>query len=126
MGSSLDRMTALGASFLPGGVTFRVWAPRCRSVDAIVDGRAGEALAEREGGLLAAGGGVVRVRARGGRGGTQVQVPPRCHALPARPGGALPARGNPRPLGRRRSEPFRGDRRGVRRTCTRRARLLHY
>jgi maltooligosyltrehalose trehalohydrolase len=45
-------MTALGASFLPGGVTFRVWAPRCRSVDVIVDGRAVEALAQREGGLF--------------------------------------------------------------------------
>jgi len=40
-------MTALGASFLPGGVTFRVWAPRCRSVDVIVDGRAVETLVER-------------------------------------------------------------------------------
>ena len=45
-------MTALGASFLPGGVTFRVWAPRCRSVDVIVDGRAVEALVQREGGLF--------------------------------------------------------------------------
>ena len=52
MGLSLDRMTALGASFLPGGVTFRVWAPRCRSVDVIVDGRAVEALVQREGGLF--------------------------------------------------------------------------
>src|SRR4030095_2207344 len=54
MGPSLDRMTALGASFLPGGVTFRVWAPQCRSVDVIVDGRAVEALVQREGGLFEA------------------------------------------------------------------------
>jgi maltooligosyltrehalose trehalohydrolase len=52
MGLSLDRMTGLGASFLPGGVTFRVWAPRCRSVDVIVDGRAVEALVQRDGGLF--------------------------------------------------------------------------
>src|SRR4029450_10255894 len=29
-----------------------VWAPRCRSVDVIVDGRAVEALVQREGGLF--------------------------------------------------------------------------
>ena len=52
MGSSLDRMSALGASLLANGVTFRVWAPRCRSVDVVVDGRAIEALAPREGGLF--------------------------------------------------------------------------
>src|SRR5437667_149486 len=52
MGSSLDRMSALGASLLTNGVTFRVWAPRCRSVDVVVDGRAIEALTAREGGLF--------------------------------------------------------------------------
>src|SRR5258705_2535527 len=52
MGSSLDRMSALGASLLANGVTFRVWAPRCRSVDVVVDGRAIEALAPRDGGLF--------------------------------------------------------------------------
>ena len=31
---------------------FRVWAPRCRSVDVVVDGRAIEALSAREGGLF--------------------------------------------------------------------------
>jgi len=45
-------MSALGASILPGAVTFRVWAPRCRSVDVVVDGRAIEPLAPREGGLF--------------------------------------------------------------------------
>src|SRR5262250_185577 len=52
MGSSLDRMSALGASLLANGVTFRVWAPRCRSVDVVVDGRAIEALTPRDGGLF--------------------------------------------------------------------------
>src|SRR5437660_4294426 len=52
MGPSLDRMSALGASLLANGVTFRVWAPRCRSVDVVVDGRAIEALVPREGGLF--------------------------------------------------------------------------
>src|SRR5207245_2598409 len=52
MGPSLDRMSALGASLLTNGVTFRVWAPRCRSVDVVVDGRAIEALTAREGGLF--------------------------------------------------------------------------
>src|SRR5439155_1055846 len=50
MGPSLDRMSALGASLRTNGVTFRVWAPRCRSVDVVVDGRAIEALTGREGG----------------------------------------------------------------------------
>jgi len=31
-------MTALGASIHDGGVIFRVWAPRCRTVEVIVDG----------------------------------------------------------------------------------------
>src|SRR5437660_6971032 len=52
MGPSLDRMSALGASLRTNGVTFRVWAPRCRSVDVVVDGRAIEALTAREGGLF--------------------------------------------------------------------------
>jgi len=54
MGPLLDRMSALGASVLPGAVAFRVWAPRCQSVDVVVDGRAVEALAPREGGLFEA------------------------------------------------------------------------
>src|SRR2546428_11079030 len=54
MGLSLDRMGVLGASLLPGAVAFRVWAPRCQSVDVVVDGRAVEALAPREGGLFEA------------------------------------------------------------------------
>src|SRR2546426_180758 len=54
MGPSLDRMSALGASLLPSGVTFRVWAPRCQAVDVVVDGRAVEALVPREGGLFEA------------------------------------------------------------------------
>ena len=45
-------MSALGASLLANGVTFRVWAPRCRSVDVVVDGRAVEALAPRDGGVF--------------------------------------------------------------------------
>jgi maltooligosyltrehalose trehalohydrolase len=32
-------MNALGASLHGGGVAFRVWAPRCRSVDLVLDGR---------------------------------------------------------------------------------------
>src|SRR5881409_1538860 len=54
MGPSLDRMSVLGASVLPGAVAFRVWAPRCQSVDVVVDGRAVEALAPRESGLFEA------------------------------------------------------------------------
>src|SRR5262245_6846656 len=34
----LDRMNGLGASLHDGGVTFHVWAPRCRTVDVLVDG----------------------------------------------------------------------------------------
>jgi maltooligosyltrehalose trehalohydrolase len=45
-------MSALGASLLANGVTFRVWAPRCRSVDVVVDGRAIEPLHARDGGIF--------------------------------------------------------------------------
>src|SRR5437879_13578767 len=50
--ASLDRMTALGASLLDNGVTFRVWAPGCRTVDVTVDGRSTEPLAPRGSGLF--------------------------------------------------------------------------
>src|SRR5205809_1280151 len=52
--ASLDRMTALGASLLDNGVTFRVWAPGCRTVDVTVDGRSTEPLAPRGIGLFEA------------------------------------------------------------------------
>src|SRR6267378_4227448 len=52
--ASLDRMTALGASLLEHGVTFRVWAPGCRTVDVTVDGRSTEPLAPRGAGLFEA------------------------------------------------------------------------
>jgi len=45
-------MNGLGASFHEGGATFQVWAPRCRSVELIVDGRRPERLAPREEGLF--------------------------------------------------------------------------
>jgi len=44
-------MNALGASALGGGATFRVWAPRCRSVEVVLDGRAPVPLASGEGGI---------------------------------------------------------------------------
>jgi maltooligosyltrehalose trehalohydrolase len=47
-------MSALGASVVPGAVVFRVWAPRCQSVDVVVDGRAVERLVPRESGLFEA------------------------------------------------------------------------
>ncbi len=40
-------MNGLGASLLDGAVTFTVWAPRCRSVDVVVEGRRPEPLAPR-------------------------------------------------------------------------------
>ena len=52
--ASLDRMTALGASLLANGVTFRVWAPGCRTVDVTVDGRSTESLVPRGDGLFEA------------------------------------------------------------------------
>jgi maltooligosyltrehalose trehalohydrolase len=39
-------MSMLGASIHGDGVTFRVWAPRCRSVDLVVEGRPPERLRE--------------------------------------------------------------------------------
>lgn len=44
-------MSALGASLRDGGVTFRVWAPRCRGVEVVLDGRAPVPLARGEGGV---------------------------------------------------------------------------
>jgi maltooligosyltrehalose trehalohydrolase len=40
----LDRMNSLGASLHADGTIFRVWAPKCRSVELVVDGRAPERL----------------------------------------------------------------------------------
>jgi maltooligosyltrehalose trehalohydrolase len=47
-------MTMLGASLLGDRVTFRVWAPRCRSVEVVVEGRRPEPLTAGEDGLFAA------------------------------------------------------------------------
>ena len=44
----------LGASLLEDRVTFTVWAPRCRSVDVVVEGRRPEPLTPGEGGLYQA------------------------------------------------------------------------
>ena len=45
-------MNPLGASIHEGGVAFRVWAPRCRSVDVVVDGRRPVPLAVGPDGLF--------------------------------------------------------------------------
>src|SRR2546428_13873421 len=92
MGPSLDRMSVLGASLLPGAVAFRVWAPRCQSVDVVVDGRAVEALAPREGGLFEA-------RLEGVAEGARYKY--RLDATRYRPGpvSRLPPEGVPRPSG---------------------------
>jgi maltooligosyltrehalose trehalohydrolase len=37
-------MNPLGASLHPDGTTFRVWAPKCRSVELVADGRPPERL----------------------------------------------------------------------------------
>jgi len=44
----LDRMNALGASLHDDNTTFRVWAPRCRSVEVVVEGRLGAPLTRGE------------------------------------------------------------------------------
>ena len=40
-------MNLVGASLHDGGVTFRVWAPRCRSIDVVIEGRRPLPLAAR-------------------------------------------------------------------------------
>jgi maltooligosyltrehalose trehalohydrolase len=47
-GASLD----LGATLHDRGTLFRVWAPRCRSVDVVVEGRRPEPMAACDGGLF--------------------------------------------------------------------------
>lgn len=42
----LDRMNPLGASLHADGITFRVWAPACRTVDLVIEGRAPERMRE--------------------------------------------------------------------------------
>jgi maltooligosyltrehalose trehalohydrolase len=37
---SLDRMNAIGASFQGSDTSFRVWAPRCNTVEVVLEGRA--------------------------------------------------------------------------------------
>ncbi len=48
----MDRRNALGASLHDGTVTFRVWAPRCRSVDVVIEGRRPHPMAPGEGGMF--------------------------------------------------------------------------
>jgi maltooligosyltrehalose trehalohydrolase len=49
---SLDRMNALGASVRAGAVSFSVWAPRCRSLDLVIDGVPARAMREDGDGLF--------------------------------------------------------------------------
>jgi maltooligosyltrehalose trehalohydrolase len=49
---SLGASLHLGAVLQDGVTTFRVWAPRCRSVDVVIEGRKPEALTAREEGLF--------------------------------------------------------------------------
>ena len=52
---SLGASLHLGASVQDDGATFRVWAPRCRSVDVLIDGRRPERMKAREDGVFEAG-----------------------------------------------------------------------
>ncbi|MBI4246217.1 MAG: hypothetical protein HY614_03415 [Candidatus Rokubacteria bacterium] len=45
-------MNAFGASLGDGGVAFRVWAPRCRSVDVVIDGHPPRPMAPAAGGVF--------------------------------------------------------------------------
>jgi len=45
-------MNPLGASVRPGAVTFSVWAPRCRSLDLVIDGRPFRAMREEGEGVF--------------------------------------------------------------------------
>ncbi len=47
----LDRMKALGARLHDGEVTFRVWAPTCRTLDVVVEGRRPQPLESTTGGI---------------------------------------------------------------------------
>ncbi len=47
--TTLDRNRSLGASLVDGGARFAVWAPRCRTVDLVLEGRAPMPLARGEG-----------------------------------------------------------------------------
>jgi maltooligosyltrehalose trehalohydrolase len=52
---SLGASLHLGASVQDDGATFRVWAPKCRTVDVLVEGRRPERMVPREDGLFEAG-----------------------------------------------------------------------
>ena len=45
-------MNGLGASLGPGAVTFTVWAPRCRSLDLVLEGRPVRAMRPEAGGFF--------------------------------------------------------------------------
>ena len=45
-------MNGLGASVRPGAVTFSVWAPRCRSLDLVIDGRPVRPMRQEADGLF--------------------------------------------------------------------------
>ncbi|HEU4366633.1 MAG TPA: malto-oligosyltrehalose trehalohydrolase [Methylomirabilota bacterium] len=50
--TSLGASLHLGATLHETGTTFRVWAPRCGSVDIVIEGRRPEPLTPRDGGLF--------------------------------------------------------------------------
>ena len=50
--TTLDRRNVLGASLHEDGATFRVWAPRCRSLDVVLEGRAPLQMSEADDGLF--------------------------------------------------------------------------
>ena len=49
---SLGASLHLGATLHEGMATFRVWAPNCRSVEVVIEGRKPEALTGREDGVF--------------------------------------------------------------------------
>jgi len=57
-------MSGLGASLVDDAVTFRVWAPRRRSVDAMIEGRSPVVLSPRDDGMFEATVGGVEPRTR--------------------------------------------------------------
>src|SRR5437867_8823564 len=49
---SLGASLLLGATVRDDGVMFRVWAPRCRTLDVVIEGRRPIALARQEDGMF--------------------------------------------------------------------------
>src|SRR4029453_13813524 len=114
---SLGASLHLGAVLYETGTTFRVWAPRCKGVEVVIEGRRPTPLTGRADGLF-------ELALPGVGPGTRYQYRLHGERYPPRPGAPPPAGGRPRDLRGCRWRGRRVDRPGLPRARARRPRVL--